>query len=145
MKWDDVCESFLKSHIAPCICNASNAVSSHHHDGSDHERCQDLLVWEDSVHLYKLLCINWLLSFSHWILIQPRGLVCLCPTLFNSMDCSPPGSSVHGVSQARILEWVAIFYSRGSFQPRRLNLHLVLLHCRWILYHCVTRKAPEAL
>ena len=35
-----------------------------------------------------------------------------CPTLCNPMDCSPPGSSVHGISQARILEWVAIFFSR---------------------------------
>ena len=34
------------------------------------------------------------------------------------MDCSPPGSSVHGIFQARILEWVAISFSRGSFQPR---------------------------
>ena len=36
-----------------------------------------------------------------------------CPTLCNSMDCSPPGSSVHGILQARILEWVAIPFSRG--------------------------------
>jgi len=34
------------------------------------------------------------------------------------MDCSPPGSSVHGILQARILEWVAISFSRGSSQPR---------------------------
>ena len=34
------------------------------------------------------------------------------------MDCSPPGSSVHGVLQARILEWVAMPFSRGSFRPR---------------------------
>ena len=34
------------------------------------------------------------------------------------MDCSPPGSSVHGISQARILEWAAISFSRGSSQPR---------------------------
>ena len=34
------------------------------------------------------------------------------------MDCSPPGFSVYGISQARILEWVAVFFSRGSFQPR---------------------------
>ena len=38
-------------------------------------------------------------------------------TLCNSMDCSPPGSSVHGIFQARILEWVAIPSSRGSSQP----------------------------
>jgi len=34
------------------------------------------------------------------------------------MDCSPPGSSVHGILQARILEWVAISFSRGSSPPR---------------------------
>ena len=42
----------------------------------------------------------------------------LCLTLCDAMDCSPLGSSVHGILQARILEWVAIFFSRGSSQPR---------------------------
>ena len=37
-----------------------------------------------------------------------------CPTLYTPLDCSPPGFSVHGISQARILEWVAISFSRGS-------------------------------
>ena len=37
-----------------------------------------------------------------------------CPTLCDPMDCSPSGSSVHAISQARILEWVAILPSRGS-------------------------------
>ena len=41
-----------------------------------------------------------------------------CPILCNPMDCSPPGSSVHGISQARILEWVDISFSRRSSQPR---------------------------
>ena len=41
-----------------------------------------------------------------------------CPTLCDPMDHSPPGSSVHGILQARILEWVAIFFSRGSCWPR---------------------------
>ena len=41
-----------------------------------------------------------------------------CPTLWDPMDCSPPGSSVHGILQARILEWVAISSSRGSSPPR---------------------------
>ena len=40
-----------------------------------------------------------------------------CPTLRNPMDCSPPGFSVHGIFQARILEWVAISFSRGSSWP----------------------------
>ena len=41
-----------------------------------------------------------------------------CLTLCNPMDCGPPGSSVHGILQAGILEWVAIPFSRGSSQPR---------------------------
>ena len=41
-----------------------------------------------------------------------------CLTLCKSMDCSPPGSSVHGILQARILEWIAIPFSRGSSWPR---------------------------
>ena len=40
------------------------------------------------------------------------------PTLQDPMDCCPPGSSFHGIFQARILEWVAIFFSRGSARPR---------------------------
>ena len=39
-------------------------------------------------------------------------------TLYNPTVCSPPGSSVHGILNARMLEWVAISFSRGSFQPR---------------------------
>ena len=42
----------------------------------------------------------------------------LCPTLCNPMDCRPPGSSVHGILQTRMLEWVAIPFSRGSSQPK---------------------------
>ena len=56
-----------------------------------------------------------------------------CPTLCEPGDCSLPGSSVHGILQARILEWVAIPVSRGSSQARDLNPGL--LHSRWILYH----------
>ena len=41
-----------------------------------------------------------------------------CPTLCDPMDCSPSGSSVHRILQARILEWVAISFSRGSSRPR---------------------------
>ena len=44
-----------------------------------------------------------------------------CPTHHNPMDCSPPGFSVHGIFQARIPEWVAFSYSRGSSWPRDYN------------------------
>ena len=42
----------------------------------------------------------------------------VCPTLCDPVDCSPPGSSVHGIFQARVLEWIAISFSRGSSWPR---------------------------
>ena len=41
-----------------------------------------------------------------------------CPTLCDPMDCSLPGSSIHGIFQAIVLEWIAISFSRGSSQPR---------------------------
>ena len=41
-----------------------------------------------------------------------------CPTLCDPMDCSPPGSSVHGILQTRLLEWMAIPFFRGSSWPR---------------------------
>ena len=52
-----------------------------------------------------------------------------CPALWDPVDCSPPGSSVLGLLQAGILEWVARPSSRASSRPRGLNLHLLcLLH-----------------
>ena len=67
-----------------------------------------------------------------------------CPTLCDPGDYSPPGSSVHGVSQARILEWVAISYSRGSSQPRD-QTHISCVSCteRRFLYHCTAWEAHE--
>ena len=64
-----------------------------------------------------------------------------CPTLCNPMDCSPPGSSVHGTLQARILEWVAISSSRGFSQPR--DRTRVSCTGGQILYHCTTWKAAH--
>ena len=45
----------------------------------------------------------------------------LCPTLCDSTDCSSPGSSVHGILQATILEWVVISFSRGYSPPKDLT------------------------
>ena len=73
----------------------------------------------------------------HLIFFQPSCIfLCLVaqsrPALCDPVDYSPWGSSSHGVLQARILEWVAISFSRGSSQPRDQNPGL--LHCRLILY-----------
>ena len=60
----------------------------------------------------------------------------LYPTLWDLIDCSPPGPSAHGLLQARILEWVSKPSSRGSSQPRDWT-HVSYASCisRWVLYH----------
>ena len=63
----------------------------------------------------------------------------LCLTLWDSVDRIPPGSSVHGILQARILEWVAILSSTGSFGPRDW-IHVSCIGRR-ILYHWATWEA----
>ena len=58
-----------------------------------------------------------------------------CPTFCNPMDCSPPGSFVHWILQARILEWVVMPSSRGSSQPRD-RTHISYVSCIGrVLYH----------
>ena len=58
------------------------------------------------------------LEYMFYILLQVVLITRLCPTFCNPVDCSPPGSSVHGILQARMLKWAAIPFSRGSFQLR---------------------------
>ena len=68
----------------------------------------------------------------------------LCPSLCDLVDVSLPGSSVHGISQARILEWVAISFSRGSIQPRDWT-HVSCISCigRQVLYHLSHQGSPR--
>ena len=69
-----------------------------------------------------------------------------CPTLCKPIDCSPPGSSVNGIFQARILQWVAISSSRGSSPPRdRTRISCVSCIGRRILYHCASWEIPKVL
>ena len=65
-----------------------------------------------------------------------------CVRLFATpRTLAPPGYSVHGVFQARILEWVAISSSRESSQPRdRICISYISCIGRWVLYHCATKK-----
>ena len=59
-----------------------------------------------------------LFHITSFIYMKESEVAQSCPTLFYPMDCSLPGSSVLGIFQARILEWVAMSFSRGSCQPR---------------------------
>ena len=87
--------------------------------------------------------VPWLVTFFlflSFVVVQSLSHIRLFCDL---MYCSPPGSSVHGIFQAKILEWVAISFSKG-FPPCR-DLTCIscthLLFCRWILYHWATKEA----
>ena len=59
--------------------------------------------------------------FQNLVKTEKSQCIVFCAQLLSwieLLNCRPPGSSVHGISQARILEWVAIYFSRGSFSPR---------------------------
>ena len=63
-----------------------------------------------------------------------------CPTLCDPMDCIPPDFPVHGTFQARLVEWVAIPFSRGILLTQGSNQGL--LHCTWILYTLSHQESP---
>ena len=73
-------------------------------------------IWWLLPHEKKDICYKesgkWRSKWSEVEVVQP------CPAFCDPMDCSPPGSSVHGIFQAKILEWIAISFSRGSSGPR---------------------------
>ena len=63
-----------------------------------------------------------MIPFPTYLVCMGAKLLQLCLTLCNPMDCTPPGSSVHGILQARILEWAAMPSSRGSSRTKDQNL-----------------------
>ena len=76
------------------------------------------------------LCYPFLVCFYNFSFYMGVGMRACSVTkswlmLCDPMDCSPPSSSVPGISQARIPEWVAIFFSRGIFPTQGGNLHLL--------------------
>ena len=87
------------------------------------------------------LNINVLYNLKVLVLVRLSEVAQSCPTLCDSMNCSLLGSFVHGIFQARILEWVAICFSRVSSQPR--DQTLVLLHRGQTLYHLSHQGSPN--
>ena len=76
-------------------------------NGHDHN--QDMEQFHYPKHYLMSLCGQSLLQLLVVVVVVTKS----CLTLGNPMDCSPPGSSIHGIFQARILEWIAISFSRG--------------------------------
>ena len=83
-----------------------------------------------------------LFTISVYIYVGCDACLCaqLCLILCDSMDYSPPGSSVHRILQSRILQWVVISFSRESSWPKDWNHVSCLLCWQQILYHWATWK-----
>ena len=79
--------------------------------------------------------------YFYWCLYLLLCCVLSCAWLWDPTDCSPPGSSVQGILQARILEWVAMPSSRGYF-PLKDQTHVSCISCIGRLYHCATWGSP---
>ena len=81
-----------------------------------------------------------------WRLYMSAQLLKLCLTLCDPMDCSLPGSSVHGIIQARILERFAMPFSWGSSHPRQ-QTSITFISCvgRWVLYHSLPQMWTSIL
>ena len=73
--------------------------------------------WYNTVFKHLFLVQFWVLAKTSEVESESE-VAQLCPTLCDTMDCSLPGSSLHGMLQARVLVWVAVSFSRGSSQPR---------------------------
>ena len=95
------------------------------------------------------------LTGGHGIVVKILLCVCVCmrakslqscPILCEPMDCNPPGFSVHGILQARILEWVAMPFCRGSSRPRDWTcVSYVSCGGRHVLYHLCHLGSPKTL
>ena len=91
---------------------------------------------------FKVIIKYWLYSLCYAVYSYSLKVLVAqsCLTLCDSMDCNLPGSSVPGILQARIVEWVAISFPRGIIPAQGLNSSL--LHCRQILYHLSYQGSP---
>ena len=83
-----------------------------------HRKYNYFTVSESSCLLTALSTVVFYLNLTNYPMLLLLLAAQSCPTLCSPRDCRPPGSSVHGILQARILEWVAIPFSRGSSQSR---------------------------
>ena len=108
----------------------------------DEKNSVDGWWWEyhnNEKYLMLLNCTLKMLTMVNSVLYTFMSVTQSCLTLCDPTDCSPPGSSVYGIFQARLLDWVAISSSRGSSQSRdQTSVSCVSCIGRQIRYHCAT-------
>ena len=113
MQWRDI-ESIFMSYFFTLLTE-----SHHKRQIFFRHQCTELKIFSYIIVSLFLLIIFFLLHNHFQLPVRMWSeVVQLCPTLCDPMDCSPPGSSVLGYFQARILEWVAMLSSSGSSWPR---------------------------
>ena len=114
-------------HLAPG--SDTNEVQSHgiHHEGSSSWGVRGLQCWEG---VYQR-CLPWRHSYATATATSLQS----CPTLCDPIDGSPPGSSVPGILQERILEWVAISFSNHSYGDSKYDLPVEAADFLTILNH----------
>ena len=118
--------SHLPRNFSPSFSDNPSLPSTLGHPGSDSYHYRSILIL---LEFYICLCAK---------------LLQLCPTICDPMGCSPSVSSVHRILQARILEWVAISFSRGPSQPRfGTCVSYISSTGRQVLYHHCHRGSPK--
>ena len=145
-----LCE--LNAHVSTCPAGTISHIA-HAHERlallSEEYTCSTIVPGPESqlalpysgVSLLSYFTLCAPISFS--LTCVPAQLLQSCLTLFNPMDCSPPGSPVHGILQWRMLEWVAMLSSRESSWLR--DQTGVSCVGRQILYRWGTRESPSPL
>ena len=123
------------------VCNIVEILVSEKQMNLSKVISKQLLSCKRKKHVY--LCPSVIINqYIFWYVIL-FSVTQSYPTICDPMGCSPWGSRC-GIFLARILEWVVISSFRGPSWPRRRSPHLLyLLHCRRILYHWATGKAPD--
>ena len=137
---------------ACCLCNSSKQII---YSSCQASKCKVQLfivlflgmIWYNYLTIINFSELQVIQNNSHYFKVKLILYVCVCVcvctkslqsclTLCDPRDCSPPGSSVHGIFQARILEWIAVPCFRGSSQPRdRTYVSYISYIGRWVLYH----------
>ena len=96
-----------------------------------------------------LFCLFWVFNASMWTLGLFVQCVHVCAVVsipYDPIDCSPPGSSFDGISQAKTLQWVTTSCSRGPLWPRDQDWVSCVSHIvRWILYQTAPSGKPQVL
>ena len=116
---------------------------NHTHKGQELEEHEDLV---------SLTCVGEGVENSHWRVEAETGRACwegpgskparsVAQSIWGPVDCSPPGSSVQGIFQARVLEWVAMSSSTRSFWPRG-QTHISYIG-RQVLYHQASQESRQ--